>query len=201
MSKNYFAILIRSLSCIFLLWVSVANSKAGAAEITSFSTDQCSMFAEEDFVIPKKENLSWYQQNNNSKAVKVDWSQCCVAHDLAYWMGGSENQKALADNELSVCIRSSYRQQAGIDSVYTGHILWAVQQFGGPLVFGSPSTYSFRWGYGWPIGTPFRSLNTEERQQVVSELQKYLELLQLPHENFLREKVIHSIEQNSASNL
>jgi len=33
------------------------------------------------------------------------WVACCVEHDIAYWCGGSADDRWRADNELLLCIR------------------------------------------------------------------------------------------------
>jgi hypothetical protein len=66
------------------------------------------------------------------------WRHCCVAHDFAYWRGGTILDRAIADDDLAKCVAA------------TGHptIGWimknAVEPGGVPWL---PTAY--RWGYGW----------------------------------------------------
>jgi hypothetical protein len=67
-----------------------------------------------------------------------DWVDCCVNHDLVYWMGGTRAERKVADIELRRCVSAE------------GHpfIAWTMYlgvRMGG--VWWLPT--SFRWGYGW----------------------------------------------------
>lgn len=104
-----------ALVCWFLMAV-----PAAADTLKPFATDGCSMWIDGP---PGSPNL---------------WRHCCVAHDLAYWIGGSEAQRKQADETMKLCIRQA--QQPMIAS----HTYNSVRMGGGPYW---PSSY--RWGYGW----------------------------------------------------
>lgn len=91
-----------------------------ADTLKPFATDGCSMWIDGP---PGSPNL---------------WRHCCVAHDLAYWAGGTEEQRKHADEAMKLCIQNA--QQPMIAS----HTYNSVRMGGGPYW---PSTY--RWGYGW----------------------------------------------------
>ena len=57
-----------------------------AAEIQPFESDGCSYFPNGTF-----------QENEL-------WLSCCVAHDYAYWKGGTYQEPVAADNELEKCV-------------------------------------------------------------------------------------------------
>lgn len=65
------------------------------------------------------------------------WVACCIAHDIAYWCGGSEQDRKNADQELMRCVNS---ETDGL-----GNILYAGVRIGGIPWWPTP----WRWGYGW----------------------------------------------------
>lgn len=65
------------------------------------------------------------------------WVDCCVAHDIVYWCGGSSADRCRADRELRECVS---RQSA-----WTATLMYAgVRAGGGPY-----QPFPWRWGYGW----------------------------------------------------
>lgn len=62
------------------------------------------------------------------------WVLCCVEHDLAYWYGGTPEERLAADRALRECV---------------GGVMGCVM-YVGVRVGGSPIWRSdHRWGYGW----------------------------------------------------
>jgi len=91
-----------------------------ANTLSPFTTDGCSMWMDGT---PAQPNL---------------WRHCCVAHDKAYWLGGTEAQRQLADEAIKACVEDAQGKSMA-DYMYT-HIRWG----------GSPYWFSlYRWGYGW----------------------------------------------------
>jgi len=82
------------------------------------------------------------------------WVQCCVQHDVAYWLGGTSDEKTQADELFHNCISAH-----GFPRVATLYRS-AVGTFGGPA-----NTQTFRWGYGWNYQRSFQPLTESERQQ------------------------------------
>ena len=74
------------------------------------------------------------------KANSHQWAHCCVAHDISYWVGGSEDQRREADKELQTCIFVT------TDSNLLAKIFNLGVLVGGSRILKT----SFRWGYGWP---------------------------------------------------
>ncbi len=101
--------------CLMLLAIPLA-----ASELRPFATDGCSMWIDGP---PGNPNL---------------WRHCCVAHDFAYWVGGTSDQRKAADDAMKLCINEA--QQPMIAS----HTYNSVRMGGGPFW---PSSY--RWGFGW----------------------------------------------------
>ena len=67
-----------------------------------------------------------------------DWVECCVEHDVVYWMGGTREQRKQADLELRRCVSGK------------GHPVIAQMMYFGVRIGGVwwlPT--SFRWGFGW----------------------------------------------------
>jgi hypothetical protein len=63
----------------------------------------------------------------------ANWVQCCVAHDIPYWCGGSPAQRLEADRALRAC------------DFWATVMYWGVRA-GGP----SRLPFAWRWGFGWP---------------------------------------------------
>lgn len=81
-----------------------------------------------------------------------DWCGCCLAHDLAYWRGGTEAQRLQADKDLRECVAARTGDRTLAENMYSG-----VRAAGGPNL-----ATSFRWGYGWPAGRGYEPLTAEE---------------------------------------
>ena len=78
-----------------------------------------------------------------------DWVDCCVRHDLLYWMGGTSEERKQADLEFMKCLEEKGHSVLG-GTMYIG------VRIGG--VWWLPT--SFRWGFGWPYpdtGPPAKS--------------------------------------------
>jgi hypothetical protein len=105
--------------CFFLCMNIIAcNSNS---ELSPFSSDGCSLFPD-SFVMTKK-----------------DWCECCFQHDVAYWQGGTEQQREDADIALKQCVIIKTDNKALANLMYDGVRLG-----------GSPYFYNwYRWGYGW----------------------------------------------------
>jgi hypothetical protein len=82
------------------------------------------------------------------------WRACCVAHDKAYWRGGTYDDRVAADRDLQRCV-------AAVGEPEIAQLMLA-----GVRVGGSPYwPTGFRWGYGWPWPRGYRALTPEERAQ------------------------------------
>jgi hypothetical protein len=111
-----------------------------------FTTDGCSMFPDHSLVS------------------KADWCSCCVAHDLAYWRGGTAEERLKADQELQHCVQHATGNKA------LGELMFAGVRTGGGPYFFTP----YRWGYGWPYGRLYRPLSEPEASEAASLRAKYL---------------------------
>ena len=127
-------------SVTLLLW-----QPAMAAEestLQPFATDGCSLWIDGTLAQP---NL---------------WRHCCVAHDKAYWIGGTEQQRKDADSALMSCV-------AGVAGQGMGSYMHFFVAMGGSPYWVTP----YRWGYGWYYlegGRPrgYREPNEQEQLQI-----------------------------------
>ena len=66
-----------------------------------------------------------------------DYKDCCVAHDVKYYYGGSWRERWRADNELRKCVAAKNHKVLSV-------MIWmGVRAFGVPWL---PT--KFRWGFG-----------------------------------------------------
>ena len=78
------------------------------------------------------------------------WVGCCVEHDMAYWCGGSCEDRVRADETLRECVAQN--GPAGM-----GTVMYLGTRAGGP-----PWTpFPFRWGYGWDWPHGYDGTHTE----------------------------------------
>ncbi|WP_413560586.1 hypothetical protein [Bdellovibrio sp. HCB209] len=111
-------------------------------KIQPFTSDGCSM------------------SPNGPRAKPNGFLECCVNHDLAYWQGGTLEQKQTADLALQACITENSNEKIG-------KVFYEAVSLGGGPQFNT----SFRWGYGWPKRRTYEALNHTERKSVEQELQ------------------------------
>lgn len=110
---------------------------AAADKLDDFSSDGCSAFPD------------------GTLAHKTLWLNCCRDHDFAYWLGGSKEQRRLADIELRDCV-------AGVGEEEIANLMLA-----GVRVGGSPWWPTrFRWAYGWPYLRGYQQISSEEQSMV-----------------------------------
>jgi len=126
-----------------------ASSVVHAEELAPFTSDGCSSFPDGT---PKDQSL---------------WLNCCINHDIAYWKGGTYQERLDADLQLEQCVA-----EAGEPDI-AKLMLQGVRAGGSPF-FPTP----YRWGYGWPFGRGYKALTDEEQAQAttrLTELQQTLE--------------------------
>lgn len=122
---------------IMLPYILIFSTYALSSELIPFTTDGCSAFPD-----------GTIEQNEL-------WLDCCVAHDHAYWKGGTYDQRKEADLELKRCVT-----KVGEEEI-------AFLMLAGVRVGGTPYLpTSFRWGYGWNYPRFYSELTEEELEQV-----------------------------------
>jgi hypothetical protein len=114
--------------------MALPGTSASEPVLQPFSTDGCSLFPDRALI------------------GKADWCRCCLAHDLAYWRGGSVEERLAADRDLRACVAQTTGNSGLAELMYAG-----VRAGGGPYFF-TP----YRWGYGWPFGRSYAPLSSEE---------------------------------------
>jgi hypothetical protein len=120
----------------FLLIAVVTHFRSGD-DLKPFASDGCSLFPD------------------GTAEDKTLWRHCCVAHDYAYWQGGTHQQRALADEQLKVCVADTGKQG-------TGRLMLGGVRVGGLPWWPTP----FRWGFGWPYPRGYGELTEEEMEMV-----------------------------------
>lgn len=120
------------LSTLVALWFFALPVRAG--DLKPFATDGCSVFPD------------------GTLKYKDLWLECCVAHDKAYWLGGTYEERQAADEGLRACVAR------------VGEPEIAKLMLQGVRVGGSPYLPTrFRWGYGWAYPRGYQPLTEEER--------------------------------------
>ena len=108
---------ISILSLLFFL----VSSVVVANDIIPFHSDGCSAYPDGTISQPKK------------------WVQCCIVHDMSYWMGGVAEKKKEADELLKNCVAEE-------TSELHGEFMRIGVTIGGqPL----SDKISWRWAYGF----------------------------------------------------
>lgn len=126
---------------ILLLSVSCSQSE----QLKPFTSDGCTLFPNRDLISSQ------------------DWCDCCLQHDIAYWKGGTEQQRLAADVALRDCVLAKTENNALANLMYEG------VRFGG-----SPYFYNwYRWGYGWSYQRKYQALTDKEESRANALLNQY----------------------------
>jgi hypothetical protein len=121
------------------------STPAGTADLKDFISDGCSLFPD------------------GTISYRAEWCECCLRHDIAYWRGGTEEERKQADATLKDCALERTGDKVLAETMYLG------VRAGGHPVF--PGWYL--WAYGWPYGRGYKSLNDEEQESVRTKLADY----------------------------
>ena len=145
----------------YFIYLSALSFSIQAADIKPFKSDGCSAFPDG--------TLEQHQL----------WLRCCHAHDLAYWRGGSYQEREQADLTLQACVASVS------DATLAALMLTGVRIGGSPYL-----PFTFRWGYGWPWPRGYKPLTANELAQIEASLKNQPTYLNPP------EKQIHNKKQD-----
>jgi len=127
---------------LLLVLFSFEHGLAHGGELKPFATDGCSAFP------------------NGTMRQNEIWLDCCLAHDRAYWKGGTYAERESADQELKSCVAN------------VGEPEIAALMLIGVRIGGAPYLPTkFRWGYGWPWPRFYGPLTAEELEQVKTALE------------------------------
>ena len=115
------------------------------SELRPFTSDGCSLFPDSSLITGE------------------DWCSCCFEHDIAYWKGGTEEEREAADRALQACVVTK-----------TGDELLGLAMYEGVRAGGSPYFYNwYRWGYGWEYGRNYQALTPDESARADELLTQY----------------------------
>lgn len=114
-------------------------------DLKAFKSDGCSLFPDSSLI------------------TEQDWCSCCFEHDLAYWQGGTREQREVADTRLKECVFEKTRNSALANLMYEG------VRFGGSPYF----LNWYRWGYGWSYDRKYQALTTEELESANAMIEDY----------------------------
>lgn len=130
------------------IWLSLAlltTACSSSKELKDFTSDGCSLFPDRSLVSQR------------------DWCDCCFEHDIAYWQGGSREERLEADGTLRDCVLEKTDNPELAEAMYAG-----------VRMGGSPYFYTwYRWGYGWHYQRKYGALTEEEQALVQDKLHEY----------------------------
>jgi len=135
---------MRNIFCIIWLII-LLNSCTSTKTLKPFSSDGCSLFPDRSLID------------------KEDWGECCFEHDIAYWKGGTKDERLKADEALRECVKEK-----------TGNVNLANVIYQGVRSGGSPYFYNwYRWGYDWGYDRKYKKLTVKEKKEVENKLKEY----------------------------
>ena len=130
---------------IGLTMILLINGCMPKVTLRPFASDGCSMFPD------------------RSPILKKDWYECCYEHDLAYWRGGTEEEREKADRILRDCIIKK------TNNFHLAELMYKGVRIGGSPYF--PTWY--RWGYGWNYMRGYKTFTQEEKKLIQIRLQEF----------------------------
>jgi len=123
---------------IFLILSGLMSIALQGNELKPFVSDGCTLFPD---AMPLGD---------------AQWLDCCIAHDRAYWAGGTEEERKSADRTLRECV-------AAIGEPEVADVMLAgVRAGGAPWL---PT--GFRWGYGWNENRGYAPLSESDKRMVL----------------------------------
>jgi hypothetical protein len=117
----------------FMLIILIPINKAHA-NLAPFETDYCTYFPEGTLSRPTL------------------WAECCLYHDLKYWIGGTVEEQLASDLKLKSCVEekaNSFYAQMMYQGIRLGHH--------------SPIKSKYRWGWGFNKEGHFNSLTPTQK--------------------------------------
>lgn len=143
--------LSRSVAAVLVLVV-ITVACSSDSELGPFTSDGCSLFPD------------------SSVITKDDWCSCCFVHDIAYWQGGTYDEREAADASLRKCVLDK-----------TGNGTLAKLMYEGVRLGGSPYFYNwYRWGYGWDYDRKYQALTNDERKLAGKLVEEYFDTVEKP---------------------
>lgn len=107
----------------------------------------------------------------------ASWAHCCVAHDIWYWLGGSKETRAHADQSLKACM-TDVLEENGLELKWIPVLYeWAVQRGGTPGLVGIANPFPWRWGFGWSTNSVYTPLTVESGDSFTNAMNAIVENL------------------------
>lgn len=131
----------RNVLLVLLAAITLSACSATTGQLSDFKTDGCSLFPDGTLMERNK------------------WHDCCVVHDVAYWQGGTSQQRKQADLKLEQCVAATG------EPVIAKFMLLGVRLGGVPWL---PTWY--RWGFGWDGYRSYDPLTPEEQAKVQAKM-------------------------------
>lgn len=132
-------------AALFFFLAAIPEARPAERVLSPFSSDGCSLFPD------------------GTPGDRSNWCGCCFAHDMAYWRGGTEEERLAADEALRDCVLQRTGDKTLAETMYIG------VRAGGHPVF--PTWY--RWAYGWSYGRGYQPLTAKERALVEKRKEEY----------------------------
>ena len=129
---------------MFIFFIFLSFFGASASELRPFNTDGCTLAPEG----------TWRDKDK--------WKQCCVAHDLRLWGGGTKSERKDADLKLRSCME----EKAG---PIIANIFWLAVKAGSYSPF---KLANKEWGNAWYSNSGYRSLSHDEIDQLIYQVQE-----------------------------
>ncbi|MCO4754842.1 MAG: hypothetical protein KC478_10195 [Bacteriovoracaceae bacterium] len=106
--------------------------------------------------------LSPFETDSCTYFIDGSWSECCVEHDIRYWMGGDEQQMDESDQKLKECVAEKS------NNIWSTIIYQGVR-----LGHLSPIKSKYEWSWGWSEkDKKFSPLNSTQRVLAVDALRE-----------------------------
>ncbi|MBN1906633.1 MAG: hypothetical protein JW927_16240 [Deltaproteobacteria bacterium] len=134
---------------IIILVLSIQGCNIEVQKIKDFESDGCTLFPD------------------NSSILKSDWCDCCFEHDIAYWQGGTEDERLKADETLRDCVKEKSGNENLANVIYKG------VRSGGSPYFYNWYRWGYGWGYGWGYDRKYKKLTVKEKKEVENKLKEY----------------------------
>lgn len=151
-NSSSFSLMTKKTSCLFLfLFTTSCALPQGTLrqKLFSFKTDQCTLFPERSLADPNQ-----------------DWSHCCVAHDISYWIGGPESWREKADDKLKSCVKET-------GAIEEGELMHTGVAVGGAPYFQTP----WAWGFGWRRKKSYSSFDSKQISIIQQKIPSVLDVL------------------------
>lgn len=119
-----------------IILIFILSFSAYGSELKDFKTDLCTYFPEGTGSRPGL------------------WKDCCIYHDMKYWIGGTKKEQDESDLLLKSCVKEK------ANSFYAGIMYRGIR-----LGHLSPIKSKYRWGWGWSKRGFFGELTKGQLQQ------------------------------------